>query len=77
VPLLARPGWHYVCVSGKAEERPGAPAARPEVCDMPERQRLDQESELAKALSHELLAALIRGGDGAAGKQITSQLKGL
>jgi hypothetical protein len=61
----------------EAEHR-GAPAASsPKIGNAAKGQCLDQEADPGEALSDELLATLVQRSDGAPGKQIPSEVKGL
>ena len=74
VPFLERTGGHHVGVAGQTEGGAAAGYAAfprgPEVVHGPEPEPFDLKSERFEAADQDVLAAFVRGADGAAAEQV-------
>ena len=63
IPLLEWSGGHHIGVTGKAEQRPLAAAASPEVGGVMKHHGLDDKTQARQILGHHLLASGILRSD--------------
>ena len=75
-PVLPRPGRHDVGMTGEAEHRRSAPAARPEVCDGSEGQLLVAEAACRESRADHVQAAVVVGAHRRTTHEVERQVEG-